>query len=115
MQVKGSEKKYITSKKRRESYNVWITLISTILHKDQQAITLFRFVLDPDFEPTNNRTESPMKPSVICKKISGGSRSERGAEIYTKRYIPICYASKLKTKNFVAETPSIIKRSVKPG
>ena len=45
---------------------------------------LFRFVMDPEVEPTNNRAESALKPSVIYRKGSGGSRSERGAEIYAK-------------------------------
>ena len=40
---------------------------------------LFRFVVDPTVEPTNNRTERALRPMVILRKISGGSRSEAGA------------------------------------
>ncbi|MGC8506322.1 MAG: IS66 family transposase, partial [Thermoplasmata archaeon] len=75
---------------------------------------LFRFVIDPEIEPTNNRAERALRPSVIYRKISGGSRSERGAEIYTKVY-SIYYTSKLRGKNFITDTPSIIKRNAKLG
>ena len=37
---------------------------------------LFNFVINPDVEPTNNRAERALRPSVIYRKISGGSRSE---------------------------------------
>ncbi len=43
---------------------------------------LFRFVVDPQVEPTNNRAERGLRPSVIARKIGGGSRSDRGAERY---------------------------------
>ena len=75
---------------------------------------LFNFVMNPDVEPTNNRAERTLRSSVIYRKVSGGSRSEKGAEIYTKIY-SIYYTSKLRGKNFIEDTPSIIKRSAKPG
>ena len=75
---------------------------------------LFRFVIDPEVDPTNNRAERALRPSVIYRKVSGGSRSERGAEIYTKIY-SVYYTSRLRGKNFIEDTPSIIKRSAKPG
>ena len=75
---------------------------------------LFNFVMNPDVEPTNNRAERALRPSVIYRKISGGSRSERGAEIYTRVY-SIYYTTKLRGKNFIEDTPSIIRRRVKPG
>ena len=75
---------------------------------------LFNFVMNPDVEPTNNRAERALRPSVIYRKISGGSRSEKGAGIYTRIY-SVYYTSKLRGKNFIEDTPSIIKRSCKPG
>ena len=42
---------------------------------------LFNFVMNPDVEPTNNRAERALRSSVIYRKVSGGSRSEKGAEI----------------------------------
>jgi transposase len=56
---------------------------------------LFRFVMDPEVEPTNNRAERALRPSVIYRKVSGGSRSERGAEIYAKIY-SVYYTSRLR-------------------
>ena len=35
---------------------------------------LFRFVIDPEVEPTNNRAERALRPSVIYRKVSGGTR-----------------------------------------
>ena len=35
---------------------------------------LFMFVIDPEVEPTNNRAERALKPSVIYRKVSGGTR-----------------------------------------
>lgn len=74
---------------------------------------LFQFVMNPDVEPTNNRAERALRPSVIYRKISGGSRTERGAEIYTTLY-SIYYTSKLRKKNFINDTPELIRRA-KPG
>ena len=75
---------------------------------------LFQFVMNPDVEPTNNRAERGLRPSVIYRKTSGGSRTERGAEIYTRIY-SIYYTSKLRGKNFITDTSSIIKGNAKPG
>ena len=75
---------------------------------------LFQFVMNPDVEPTNNRAERGLRPSVIYRKVSGGSRTERGAEIYTRIY-SIYYTSKLRGKNFITDTLSIIKGNAKPG
>ncbi|MGI0068290.1 MAG: IS66 family transposase, partial [Thermoplasmata archaeon] len=40
---------------------------------------LFRFVTDARVEGTNNRAERALRPLVVARKISGGSRSWRGA------------------------------------
>ena len=47
---------------------------------------IFRFVIDRSVEPTNNRVERAIRPIVICRKISGGSRSVRGARDFTRVY-----------------------------
>jgi hypothetical protein len=35
---------------------------------------LFRFVVDPDVESTNNRAERILRSGVIYRKVSGGMR-----------------------------------------
>lgn len=41
---------------------------------------IFRFLYDPDAEPTNNLAERELRPLVISRKLSGGNRSRRGAD-----------------------------------
>jgi hypothetical protein len=43
---------------------------------------MFEFVTNPDVDSTNNRAERAIRPCVIARKVSGGSRSDRGAQIY---------------------------------
>jgi transposase len=40
---------------------------------------LFTFVADPTVPPTNNAAERALRPLVIARKISGGTRSARGS------------------------------------
>jgi hypothetical protein len=40
---------------------------------------LFTFVADPVVPPTNNLAERALRPLVIARKISGGTRSSRGS------------------------------------
>lgn len=40
------------------------------------------FLLDPAVEPTNNRAERSLRPAVIARKLSHGSKNERGAEAF---------------------------------
>ena len=70
--------------------------------------------MNPDVGPTNNRTERAFRPSAIYRKISSGSRYERGAEIY-KRICSIYYTSRLRKNNFITDTPSVMSGEVKPG
>lgn len=40
------------------------------------------FLQDPTIEPTNNRGERTLRPAVIVRKLSHGSKNERGAEAF---------------------------------
>jgi transposase len=40
---------------------------------------LFTFVADPAVPPTNNAAERALRPLVVARKISGGTRAERGS------------------------------------
>ena len=48
---------------------------------ERDAENLFRFVTDPDVDPTNNISERKLRHLVIIRKISNGSRSRNGANI----------------------------------
>ena len=53
-------------------------VINLLKEKDN----LFEFVRNPDVDSTNNRAERGIRHSVVARKISGGSKSEKGAKIY---------------------------------
>lgn len=43
---------------------------------------LLRFLHDPEVEPTNNRGERTLRPPVIVRGLSHGSKNDRGAEAF---------------------------------
>jgi transposase len=47
---------------------------------DRERVLLF--LHDPTIEPTNNRAERSLRPAVIGRKLSHGSKNERGAEAF---------------------------------
>jgi transposase len=49
-------------------------------HKHRQALLLF--LERPDVPPTNNASEQALRNSVIYRKVTGGFRSDWGAEFY---------------------------------
>ena len=70
---------------------------------------LFRFVVDPEVESTNNRAERALRPAVIYRKVTGGSRSDRGAEAYAT-LSSIFYTQKLRKKSIIRDVPELINR-----
>lgn len=63
-------------------------------HRDN----LFRFVDNPEIEPTNNRAERGLRTAVVIRKISNGSRSKDGAEI-TANLLSVLQTAKLQSNN----------------
>jgi len=51
--------------------------VNNLYYRDVE--NLFRFVTDPEIDPTNNISERELRALVIIRKISNGSRSQRGA------------------------------------
>src|ERR1035438_7804484 len=49
-----------------------------VLQHDRGRVLLF--LHDPAIEPTNNRGERSLRPAVIVRRLSHGSKNERGAE-----------------------------------
>jgi transposase len=54
-------------------------VLATRLHRHESD--LFEFVRTPDVSATNNLAERAIRPQVIARKISGGSRSAAGSAI----------------------------------
>ena len=76
---------------------------------------LFRFVIDLDVEPTNNRAERALRPSVIYRKVSGATSSSRGTKAYDTLF-SIFYTQKLRKRNFIRDVPQLITRKeIHPG
>ena len=44
---------------------------------------LLRFLHEPQVEPTNNRGERTLRPAVIVRGLSHGSKNDRGAEAFS--------------------------------
>jgi len=50
------------------------------LQHDQGRV--LQFLRNPAVEPTNNRSERALRPAVIARKLSHGSKNTRGAEAF---------------------------------
>ena len=64
------------------------------LQHDRGRVLLF--LHDPSIEPTNNRGERSLRPAVIVRKLSHGSKNERGAEAFASFTSVIQTAAKKK-------------------
>lgn len=92
----------------------WIDLIagrtytSTHVYKFVKSIcrthreNLFRFIGNPEVEPTNNRAERGLRPLVVMRKISGGTRSKNGTHA-TEVLSSIIQTKQLQGKSFFNE------------
>jgi hypothetical protein len=58
--------------------------VKNLLNRKKEL--LFRFAIDPDVESTNNRAERSLRPSVIYRNVTGGTRSAKGSEAYAKLF-----------------------------
>jgi transposase len=54
-------------------------VLATRLHRYESE--LFEFIRTPGVSPTNNLAERTVRPQVIARKLSGGSRSDAGSTI----------------------------------
>ena len=63
---------------------------------------LFRFVINRSVESTNNKAERAIRPIVTYRKVSGGSRSQKGADYFTRVYsVMESYRKKGKLKGLL--------------
>jgi transposase-like protein/transposase len=85
----------LMTQREYKSWNVY-KFIKSICVKHRED--LFRFVNNPEIEPTNNLAERGLRHAVVIRKISNGSRSEDGAET-TARLLSVLQTVKLQTNN----------------
>lgn len=100
------------NKTSKEELLNWIDLIasrkyrSTEVYKFVKSVfrnhrgDLFRFIDNPQIDSTNNLAERGIRTGVVIRKISGGSRSENGAEI-TGRLLSVLQTAKLQSKDYI--------------
>lgn len=62
---------------RQPATSPQITLCKRV---ERYRTDLFTFVADPAVPPTNNAAERALRPLVIARKVSGGTRSKRGSQ-----------------------------------
>ena len=80
--------------------------VNNLYHRDSE--NLFRFVNDPEIDPTNNISERELRALVIIRKISNGSRSTRGANT-TAILLSIIQTLRLKEQNVLQGLQAILK------
>ena len=90
----------------------WIDLIASRPYTSNQVFKfvksicrnhredLFRFVDHPEVSPSNNLAEQGLRQGVVIRKISGGSRSENGAET-TARLLSVMQTIKMQEGNII--------------
>ena len=68
----------------------------------------FRFMFEPDIEPTNNHSEQQIRHVVIDRRITQGTRSEAGQRYHERMWTAVATCKK-QNKNFFEFLHSSIK------
>ena len=79
--------------------------VNNLYYRDVE--NLFRFVTDPEIDSTNNISERELRALVIIRKISNGSRSQRGANA-TAILLSIIQTLRFNKKNVLEGLQSIL-------
>ena len=79
------------------------------LHKrvKKYRAELTRFLWDEELEPTNNPAERALRPMVVARKITGGSRSMPAAEAWSK-LSSLLATQEQNGKNVLEETKKLL-------
>ena len=80
--------------------------VNNLYYRDVE--NLFRFVTDPNIDPTNNISERELRELVIQRKISHGSRSTRGANT-TAKLLSVIQTLRFKNENVLRGLQAILK------
>jgi len=71
---------------------------------------LFRFVDNPKVEATNNLAERGLRHAVVMRKISGGSRSNKGAET-TAKLLSVMQTIKMQEGNIIDNMMNLLQNT----
>lgn len=94
---------YMLTQRHYKHLAVW-KFVKTLYNRDIE--NLFRFVTDPDVDPTNNISERELRAFVIIRKISNGSKSTRGAHAMAM-LLSVVQTIRLQGKNVLEELQRI--------
>ena len=99
-------------KTSKEKLLSWIDLIASRPYTSKKVFTfvksicrnhredLFRFVDNPDVNPSNNLAERGLRHAVVMRKVSGGSKSKKGADT-TAQLLSVTQTIKMQEGNFM--------------
>lgn len=102
-QLKGEMLQLTT---RHYKHSLVRKFVHTLYYRDRN--NLFRFVTDPEIDPTNNISERELRALVIIRKISNCSRSTRGANA-TAILLSIVQTLRFKGLNVLQGLQAILK------
>lgn len=80
--------------------------VNALFYRDVE--NLFRFVTDPEIPSTNNISERELRHLVIMRKVSNGSRSQRGA-VATAILTSIIQTLRLRKENVLLSLQQILR------
>jgi len=75
-------------------------------HRDD----LFRFIDNPNIDPTNNLAERGLRHAVVMRKVSGGSRSKKGADT-TAKLLSVIQTIKMQKGNIINNMINILQKA----
>lgn len=117
--------KYIYHKakegEKKELLLHWIDLIASRAYKSNQVYKfvksicrnhredLFRFVDNPKISPSNNLAEQGLRQGVVIRKVSGGSRSDNGAET-TAKLLSVMQTMKMQEGNILDNLTNLLQK-----
>lgn len=91
---------------RHYKHSIIRKFVNNLYYRDVE--NLFRFVTDPEIDPTNNISERELRALVIIRKISNGSRSPRGANA-TAMLLSIIQTLRFNKQNVLEGLQNILK------
>jgi len=93
---------------RHYKHSIIRKFVNNLYYRDGDD--LFRFVTDPDVDSTNNISERELRALVIIRKISYGSRSNRGANA-TAMLLSVIQTLRFKKENVLQGLQAILKNA----